>query len=617
MHDLDILVKNIFRAFCLLVGISEVTKMAAFFDDGGGNRVELTSDLVLQLLGDGNDSEVEGLGDDDDMLFRNSSNQNPAVEIRSSCTPIPPPVVHRTGNVACRRPGVRRRIWKQVSFNQKEHNYLPRARPAAIRSPMEYFNDYFDDEFFEHSAMCTNNYYMRRTGCILNTNAIELKKLVGIHLIMGVISYPRLYMYWRDGMRLDIVAKIMARERFKTLRSAFHVVDSDTAEPGSNSTLWKIQPILDRVKRACDRLERQPGFYSIDEQMLPFSGVCPRGLRQVIKSKPRPQGLKIFVATTHDGLMIDFEVYRGSDTPFGDRSLGVGAAVILHLSKSIPRGSCIYFDRYFSSIPLLEKLNSIGLHGTATLMMNRIPERKNIDFKPDRRMKRGESQQFVCDDIVVVKWMDNKSVLVASNCTSADDTVFLKRWDKSCTGYIDVSAPKTIANYNRHMGGVDILDQSMEYYRTFIKTRKWTLKVILHFIDLAVCNAWRLYKIECAATQIQSNKIMDLMEFRMQVADGLTNSPVRQRRSASSDDDQNEVENLVPNTPKYKRSNQPSTAKRYDGYDHLPAFEEIDNPRACRLERCRSRSKIKCEKGDVYLCLTRKQNCFAAYHKKN
>lgn len=122
--------------------------------------------------------------------------------------------------------------------------------------------------------------------------------------------------------------------------------------------------------------------------MIPFSGVCPRGLRQVIKTKPRPQGLKAFVATTHDGLMVDFEVYKGANTAIGDRSLGVGASIILHLSKSIPRGSCIYFDRYFSSIPLFEKLNSIGLHGTGTLMMNRIPERKDVDYKAGRRMQR-------------------------------------------------------------------------------------------------------------------------------------------------------------------------------------------------------------------------------------
>ncbi|CAG5055645.1 unnamed protein product [Parnassius apollo] len=183
---------------------------------------------------------------------------------------------------------------------------------------------------------------------------------------------------------------------------------------------------------------------------------------KVIKGKPRPQDLQIFVATAREGLMIDFKVYRGVNTPFSYRALGVWASVILHLSKSIPRGSCIYFDRYFWSILLLEKLTCPMVFNA-----NDVP---NTKTKPDLEMQRGEPQQFVCDDVVVIKLMNNKAVLVASNCTSANETTFVERWHENTLGYF--SAPKTIANYNRNMGGVDILDQSMDYYRTFMMTRK-------------------------------------------------------------------------------------------------------------------------------------------------
>lgn len=113
----------------------------------------------------------------------------------------------------------------------------------------------------------------------------ELKKFVGIHFIMGCIPYPRIHMYWRNDMRLALVADKISRDRFKILRMAFHVVDSDDAPAGNQNSFWKLQPVLTQVKNACDKLERQPGFYSIDEQMIPFSGTCPRGLRQVIKTK--------------------------------------------------------------------------------------------------------------------------------------------------------------------------------------------------------------------------------------------------------------------------------------------------------------------------------------------
>lgn len=66
-----------------------------------------------------------------------------------------------------------------------------------------------------------------------------------------------------------------------------------------------------------------------------------------------------------------------------------------------------------SSILLLENLNAMGQHGTGTLMMNRIPEQKSMDFEKGHRMQQGESQQFVSDNVVVVKWMDKKSILVS------------------------------------------------------------------------------------------------------------------------------------------------------------------------------------------------------------
>lgn len=44
------------------------------------------------------------------------------------------------------------------------------------------------------------------------------------------------------------------------------------------------------------------------------------------------------------------------------------------------------------------------------------------------------------------------------------------------------------------MGGVDLCNQQMEAYRTWIKSKKWTIKVAVHFIDLAIVNAWMEYK---------------------------------------------------------------------------------------------------------------------------
>jgi len=56
------------------------------------------------------------------------------------------------------------------------------------------------------------------------------------------------------------------------------------------------------------------------------------------------------------------------------------------------------------------------------------------------------------------------------------------------------------------MGGVDVCDQQLEAYRTWIKTKKWTVKVTLHFIDLSIVNAWMEYRQDALNMGIQKKK---------------------------------------------------------------------------------------------------------------
>lgn len=54
--------------------------------------------------------------------------------------------------------------------------------------------------------------------------------------------------------------------------------------------------------------------------------------------------------------------------------------------------------------------------------------------------------------------------------------------------------PKDVVNYNENMGGVDRLDQMTAYYSSPRKTIRWYKKVLFHLLDMAVWNAFFLYK---------------------------------------------------------------------------------------------------------------------------
>lgn len=53
---------------------------------------------------------------------------------------------------------------------------------------------------------------------------------------------------------------------------------------------------------------------SIDEQMVPFKGSI--NIKQYVKGKPCPWGIKIFVLREVSGTAYDFIIYQGSTTEF-------------------------------------------------------------------------------------------------------------------------------------------------------------------------------------------------------------------------------------------------------------------------------------------------------------
>lgn len=509
--------------------------------------------------------------------------------------------------------------WQKKPFTGKSLPEDAVRDPGDIKTPYEYFERYFTVELMEQISLTTNQYYMANTGIQMKPVCclLDIKKFFGIHAIVGCIKYPRLKMIWSDKYRCDQIANAMSRERFFLLRTNLHCVDitavNQTEEQAKNR-LWRVQPVIDAVRNRCLQLPRDAGNYSIDEQMIPFEGRCD--MKVVVKNKPRPAGLKNFVLTTYKGQVLDFEIYQGSTTKLPDsENFGVGAAVVLRLANTLPEGSFLYFDRYFSSLPLMKELVKRKLEGTGTLMANRFNTKKKTlyEFKKDNRMTRGDDEEVVNREntLSVVKWKDNKGVLMVSTAFGAEPRTQVSRWDKKRKRYIEVSCPAIVKNYNTFMGGVDVCDQMMEAYRTWRKTRKWTVKVIIHMFDLAIVNSWFEYRADCKANNRKSKDIMDLLAFRLSISDHLLNGPPRKRPREDLEFAD------MPTSSKYRVKSLPTVDRQYDGFNHWPVFDTLKQPRCCRAPGCTSRSRCRCSKCDIYLCLNKDRNCFFDFHNRD
>lgn len=184
------------------------------------------------------------------------------------------------------------------------------------------------------------------------------------------------------------------------------------------------------------------------------------------------------------------------------------------------------------------------------------------------------------------------------------------------------------------MGGVDKIDQLISTYRTFIKSKKWTLRLIVHAFDLVVANCWIQYLKNAKHLNIQKNKILDLLHFRLQLANEIINcrnltTPKRKGRPSNTFTDRNSrcssnsediCTQLSPQTNKKIKTDSPipSDAVRYDTIDHLPGVDNLKNPTKCKHPKCsrKHQTHIFCEKCKVHLCLASGRNCFSNFHKK-
>lgn len=169
--------------------------------------------------------------------------------------------------------------------------------------------------------------------------------------------------------------------------------------------LHKIRPMINHLKKKFKETFYPSRHLSVDESMIPFKGRS--SMKQYMPNKPIKRGFKVWVlACAETGYAVDFNVYTGKQESGAKKSFGLGENVVLSLSEDLQnKRYCIYFDNFFTSIPLLETLLEQGTFGTGTLRANRKHYAKE-KLKIDKKMKPHEIDFIQQGDLSVIKWKD-------------------------------------------------------------------------------------------------------------------------------------------------------------------------------------------------------------------
>ena len=100
----------------------------------------------------------------------------------------------------------------------------------------------------------------------------------------------------------------------------------------------------------------------------------------------------------------------------------------------------------------------MGIWSCGTLRSNRLRGGQIEDDKVLQQRGRGAYTSITdkTHGVTVVKWFDNRSVMLSSTFLGIEPVVMKKRYDRKNKRYIEVPTPAIVVDYNRSMGGVDL-----------------------------------------------------------------------------------------------------------------------------------------------------------------
>lgn len=340
------------------------------------------------------------------------------------------------------------------------------------------------------------------------------------------------------------------------------------------------------------------------------------GMRQYNSKKPHKWGYLNYVLSGASGFSYDFDIFTGkrtSDLPENCPDLGASGNVVTRLVDTVPKNLNykLFIDNWYTSLPLMAHLHSNGILPLGTIQLNRA---KDINLSPKELLKqsRGYCVEKCTEinevELSVTSWVDNKVVNLCSTYVGKEPMDMAKRFSKLQKKKIDVPRPKAVEIYNKYMGGVDLLDAMLGFYRIQIRSKKWYHRIFFHTIDLITVNSWLLWRRR--NNQKGNETYMPLLDFKLYIANVLMQETTGVFTPTTRSRGRPVLNQNVENKPKRRRIDLPPREVAEDGIGHWPTWAK-DRQR-CKV--CNLKSSIYCSKCSCYLCLNKDRNCFKSFH---
>ena len=479
---------------------------------------------------------------------------------------------------------------------------------------VDFFHLFFTNDLISSIVEHTNTYawmniikkkkYASKDGSWKETSPNEIRMFIALLLYMGVVNVPAHDRYWSiKSLFHGLWARVMMpRLRFKALLAMLHVVDPGSEQAGDK--LRKVNSFIDQFRDRCVSLYQPAQNQAVDERLV--KSKHRSGIRQYLKNKPAKFGIKLWViADSATGYTCDFRVYTGSGDGLAHKDYGLGYGVVTTLAQPyLHQGYMIFFDNFYTSVPLVGDLFDKGTPSCGTVTENRkgFPLSMKGGKTWGQKKERGSMRWKREGKTLCLQWKDNKIVTMLSTIDLASDYFEVERKVKvdGVWTTITVKQPACIKRYNSFMNGVDKSDQYLSKYNVLRKCIRWWKTLFFHLVDIAIVNGFIIFQNYRASNPqnelLARPRSYSMLDFREAV--------IRQLADLEEYADPPVYKSFVPPAP-----------NNIYATEHLP--EVTDKRGNCRL--CYRETKIeyrvntRCTAPQcmVHLHMTKEKNCFA------
>ena len=392
--------------------------------------------------------------------------------------------------------------WKERDFVQRVAMAFRGIGGASVLHPPEanpgmYFDQFWTGEMWRQLVDETNRYANQErqrnppppSAPIWTPVATdEMRAFVGLCFAMGILRLPSRNDYWRvsNWLLKTNFGTVMARDRFNLIWRYLHLANND-APAAEGDKLVKIRWFVDFLNEQFQSVYVPYGKYTVDESMVKFKGRLE--FRQYLPAKPTKWGVKVWVLAESDtGYLSKFQVYTGRAPGGQERGLThrVVTALVDHLYGQYTQ---VYFDNFYTSPDLLTYLHARQVYACGTVRANR----KNLPttlLPKNVALQRHEYKVAQKDELSFVVWQDTKPVCVLSNFHDPTAMGVVSRRVRVGGGSQQVAVPAVVADYQKFMKGVDLMDQMIGYYIIHHRSKKWWRRIFHYLMMASAYNAY-------------------------------------------------------------------------------------------------------------------------------